>query len=143
MKVTPKAIVIFDKSIDTFKPEARDFIKNEAKKALEENFSPNVKFYIYRERLWDKYRGPHYVGPEILIEAHKKGFVSSLKHAFNMGKPVATHFEQFDELRMKQTLSESLKYLANSAARIKYSLQEILHTARKAIKNIPEQDLCK
>lgn len=137
MKTQPCAIVILDSSIKTFKPEIRNFVLQQAVPALEKNFGPDMKFYVSREilpiirKLQPMY--PYRGSTDLSIEASKKGFAGFIKHLFNP-QSVPTHFERPDRSKMR-TLTGAVKELTNPG-RFKYTVEEVLATARKAIAKI-------
>lgn len=138
MNVSFKSKVILDDSINTFPQEVKCFVINKAKPALEQNFDSDIKFFVSREITPGIILGGRQIkgwwGKELFIEAYRKGLTGFVKHCFNPIK-ILTHFEKRIDREKIKTLEGLIKELKNPD-RLKYTAEEVLLTAKKAINKL-------
>lgn len=138
MQVSFKSRVILDSSINTFNQTVRNFVESQAKPALENTFDDDLVFYISR----DKHQGiivngrqlPRTYSPELNIKVKKNKHKGILFNHYTKSTTETTRFGMINTKLLK-TLEQAVRALADPN-RYKYTVEEVLNTARKAVNKI-------
>lgn len=137
MQVPFKSKVVLDSSIDTFNQPIRKFAESQVKPALESNFDDDIVFCISRNKgqgiIINGRQFPGAYTPEFDIKVKKLTHKGIFKR-FTKPTIETTRFGMVDTKLLK-TLDQAVKALADPN-RYKYTVDEVLKTAQKAIGKI-------